>query len=78
MPYEDAAAVIATVRKREATAALAVGTVHSHRCALRETGMRWSEIDLDKKIRLVFGRSYRTAARDFSLIRAARALKLAD
>jgi integrase len=51
MPYEDVAAFIAKLRKREATSALALELCILTAARSGEIlGMRWSEIDLDKKI----------------------------
>ena len=50
MPYDDVAAFIAKLRKREATSALALelGILTAARSG-EILGMRWPEIDLDKK-----------------------------
>src|SRR5258706_8220238 len=66
MPYEDVAAFIAKLRKREALAALALELCILTAARSGEIlGMRWSEIDLDKKIwtvpanRMKAGREHR-------------------
>jgi integrase len=51
MPYEEVAAFIAKLRQREATAALALELCILTAALSGEVlGMRWHEIDLDKKI----------------------------
>ena len=51
IPYEDVAAFIAKLRKREATAAMALELCILTAARSGEVlGMRWSEIDFDKKI----------------------------
>jgi integrase len=78
MPYEDVAAFIAKLRKREATSALALEL--SILTAARSgeiLGMRWPEIDLDKKIwtvpanRMKAGREHRVplATRAVAILR---------
>jgi integrase len=66
MPYEDVATFIAKLRKREATAALALELCILTAARSGEIlGMQWSEIDLDKKIwtvpanRMKAGREHR-------------------
>jgi integrase len=66
MPYEEVAAFIARLRKRAATSALALELCILTAARSGETlGMRWSEIDLDKKIwtvpanRMKAGREHR-------------------
>jgi integrase len=66
MPYEDVAAFIAELRKREATSALALELCILTAVRSGEVlGMRWPEIDLDKKIwtvpanRMKAGREHR-------------------
>jgi integrase len=66
MPYEDVAAFIAKLRKREATSALALELCILTAARSGEIlGMRWSEIDLDKKVwtvpadRMKAGREHR-------------------
>ena len=66
MPYEDVAAFVAKLRKREATSALALELCILTAARSGEIlGMRWSEIDLDKKIwtvpadRMKAGREHR-------------------
>ena len=66
MPYEDVAAFIAKLREREATSALALELCILTAARSGEIlGMRWSEIDLDKKIwtvpadRMKAGREHR-------------------
>ena len=66
MPYEDVAAFIAQLRKREALAALALELCILTAARSGEIlGMRWPEIDLDKKIwtvpaiRMKAGREHR-------------------
>jgi len=51
MPYEDVAGFTATLRKREATSALTLELCLLTAARSGEIlGMRWPEIDLDKKI----------------------------
>src|SRR5271156_4575574 len=51
MPYEEVAAFVAQLREREATAALALEFCILTAARSGEIlGMRWSEVDLDKKI----------------------------
>ncbi len=66
MPYEDVAAFIVKLRKREATSALALELCILTAARSGEVlGMRWPEIDLDKKIwtvpadRMKAGREHR-------------------
>jgi integrase len=66
MPYDDVSAFIAKLRKREASAALALELCILTAARSGEIlGMRWSEIDLDKKIwtvpanRMKAGREHR-------------------
>jgi integrase len=66
MPYEDVAAFIAKLRKREATSLLALELCILTAARSGEIlGMRWPEIDLDKKIwtvpanRMKAGREHR-------------------
>jgi integrase len=66
MPYEDVAAFIALLRKREASAALALELCILTAARSGEIlGMQWSEIDLDKRIwtvpanRMKAGREHR-------------------
>ena len=66
MPYEDVAAFTAKLRKREATSALALEMCILTAARTGEIlGMRWPEIDLDKKIwtvpanRMKAGREHR-------------------
>jgi integrase len=66
MPYEDVAAFIAKLRKREAVSALALELCILTAARSGEIlGMQWSEIDLDKKIwavpaaRMKAGREHR-------------------
>jgi integrase len=78
MPYEDVAAFIAKLRKREATSALALELCILTAARSAEIlGMRWSEIDLDKKIwtvpanRMKAGREHRVplSPRAISILR---------
>src|SRR3984893_7810808 len=78
MPYEDVAAFIAKLRKREATSALALELCILTAARSGEIlGMRWSEIDLDKKIwtvpadRMKAGREHRVplSARAVAILR---------
>jgi integrase len=87
MPYEEVAAFIAKLRKREATSALALEL-----CILTATrsgeilGMRWPEIDFDKKIwtvpakRMKAGREHRVplSTRAVAVLRQLEKLKTAD
>ena len=51
MPYEEVAAFIAKLREREATSALALEFCILTAARSGEIlGMRWSEVDFDKKI----------------------------
>lgn len=66
MPYEDVAAFIAKLRKREATSGMALELCILTAARSGEIlGMRWSEIDIDKKIwtvpadRMKAGREHR-------------------
>src|SRR5271154_3724385 len=66
MPYEDVAAFIATLRDREASSALALELCILTAARSGEIlGMRWPEIDLDKKVwtvpadRMKAGREHR-------------------
>jgi integrase len=66
MPYEDVAAFVAKLRKREATSALALELCILTAARSGEIlGMRWPEIDFDKKIwtvpaaRMKAGREHR-------------------
>jgi len=66
MPYEDVAGFTATLRKREATSALALELCLLTAARLGEIlGIRWPEIDLDRKIwtvpahRMKAGREHR-------------------
>jgi len=66
MPYEDLAAFVAKLRKREASSALALELCILTAARSGEIlGMRWSELDLDKKIwtvpakRMKAGREHR-------------------
>ena len=66
MPYEEVAAFVAELREREATAALALELCILTAARSGEIlGMRWAEIDLDKKIwtvpadRMKAGREHR-------------------
>src|SRR5260370_31895686 len=87
MPYEDVAAFIAQLRKREALAALALEL-----CVLTAArsgeilGMRWPEIDLDKKIwtvpaiRMKAGREHRVplSPRAVAVLRQLAKVKVGD
>jgi integrase len=87
MPYEDVGPFIAKLRQREATSALALEL-----CILTATrsgeilGMRWSEIDLNKKIwtvpadRMKAGREHRVPLppRAASILRQLEKLKAGD
>ena len=66
MPYEDVAAFIAKLREREAASALALELCILTAARSGEIlGMRWSEVDFDKKIwtvpanRMKAGREHR-------------------
>jgi integrase len=87
MPYEDVAAFIAKLRKREASAALALEL-----CILTAARsgeilrMQWSEIDLDKKIwtvpanRMKAGREHRVplSSRALAILRQLEKLKAGE
>lgn len=87
MPYEDVAAFIAKLRKREATSALALELCILTAARSGEIlGMRWSEIDLDKKIwtvpanRMKAGREHRVplASRSVLILRQLEKLKTGE
>jgi len=78
MPYEDVAGFVAELRKREAASALALELCVLTAARTGEIlGMRWSEIDLDKKIwtvpanRMKAGREHRVplSARGAAILR---------
>jgi integrase len=78
MPYEDVAAFVGVLRKRQATAALALELCILTAARSGEVlGMRWSEIDLDKKVwtvpanRMKAGREHRVplASRAVAILR---------
>ncbi len=86
MPYEDVAAFIAKLRKREATSALALELCILTAARSGEIlGMRWSEIDLDKKIwtapadRMKAGREHRVplSAREVAILPSLRSSRRA-
>jgi integrase len=87
MPYEDLASFIAKLRKREATSALALGLCILNAARSGEIlGMRWPEIDLDKKIwtvpaqRMKPGREHRVplSPRAVAILRQLDKLKTGD
>jgi integrase len=87
MPYEDVAAFIAKLRTREATSALALELCILTAARSGEIlGMRWSEIDLDKKIwtvpadRMKAGREHRVplSAPAVAILRQLEKLKTGD
>jgi integrase len=87
MPYEDVAAFIAQLRKREATSALALELCILTAARSGEIlGMRWPEIDLDKKVwtvpadRMKAGREHRVplSARAVAILRQLETLKTGD
>jgi integrase len=87
MPYEDVAAFIAKLRQREATSALALELCILTAARSGEIlGMRWSEIDFDKKIwtvpadRMKAGREHRVPLppRAASILRQLEKLKTGD
>jgi integrase len=84
MPYGDVAGFIAELRKREAASALALELCILTAARSGEIlGMRWSEIDLDKKVwtvpanRMKAGREHRVplSARAVAILRRLEALK---
>jgi integrase len=84
MPYEDVAAFIAKLRKREASSALALELCILTAARSGEIlGMRWLEIDLDEKIwtapadRMKAGREHRVplSARAVAILRQLEKLK---
>jgi integrase len=87
MPYEEVAAFIAKLRKREATSALALEFCILTGARSGEIlGMRWSEIDFDKKIwtvpagRMKAGLEHRVplSLRAFAILRQLEELKAGD
>ncbi len=87
MPYEDVAAFIAKLRKREATSALALELCILTAARSGEVlGMRWAEIDLDKKVwtvpagRMKAGREHRVplSPRATTILRQLEKLKAGD
>jgi integrase len=87
MPYEDVAAFIAKLRKREASAALALELCILTAARSGEIlGMQWSEIDLDKEIwtvpatRMKAGREHRVplSPRAVAILRQLKRLKAGD
>jgi integrase len=87
MPYEDVAAFTAKLRKREATSALALELCILTAARSGEIlGMRWSEIDLDKKIwtvpanRMKAGREHRVplSSRAVTILRKLEKLKTGE
>jgi integrase len=84
MPYDDVAAFIAQLRKREAASALALELCILTAARSGEIlGMRWAEIDLDKKVwtvpanRMKAGREHRVplSARAVAILRKLEMLK---
>jgi integrase len=87
MPYEEVAAFVAKLRKREATSALALELCILTAARSGEIlGLRWSEIDLGKKIwtvpadRMKAGREHRVplSARAVAILRQLEKLKSGD
>ena len=87
MPYEDVATFIAKLRKREATSALALELCILTAARSGEIlAMRWSEIDLDKKLwtvpagRMKAGREHRVplSARAVTILRKLEKLKTGE
>jgi integrase len=87
MPYEDVAAFIGELRKREATSALVLELCILTAARSGEIlGMRWSEIDFDKKVwtvpasRMKAGREHRVplSPRAAAILRRLEKLKAAD
>jgi integrase len=87
MPYEDVAAFIANLRKREATSALALELCILTAARSGEIlGMNWPEIDLDKKIwtvpadRMKAGREHRVplSLPAVAILRQFEKLKMGD
>jgi len=87
MPYEDVAAFVAKLRKREATSALALELCILTAARSGEIlGMRWPEIDLDKKIwtvpanRMKAGREHRVplSSRAVTILRKLEKLKTGE
>ena len=76
MPYEDVAAFIAKLRKREATSALALELCILTAARSGEIlGMRWSEFDLGKKIWIVPAKRMK-AGREHRVPLASRAVAI--
>jgi integrase len=87
MPYEDVAAFITKLREREANSALALELCILTAARSGEIlGIRWSEIDLDKKIwtvpasRMKAGREHRVplSSRAVAILRQLGKLKVGD
>ncbi|WOH51134.1 site-specific integrase [Bradyrhizobium sp. sBnM-33] len=87
MPYEDVASFVATLREREATAALALEFCILTAARSGEVlGARWPEIDLDKKLwtvpanRMKAGREHRVplSSRAASILKELVKLKAGD
>jgi integrase len=87
MPYEDVAAFVGELRKRGAPSALALELCILTAARTGEVlGMRWSEIDFDKKIwtvpasRMKAGREHRVplSPRVFAILRQLEKLKAGD
>ena len=87
MPYEEVAAFVAKLREREATSALALELCILTAARSGEIlGMRWSEIDLDKKIwtvpadRMKAGREHRVplSPRAVAILRQLEKLKTGE
>jgi integrase len=87
MPYEDVAAFIAQLRTREASSALALELCILTAARSGEIlGMRWSEVDLDKKIwtvpanRMKAGREHRVplSGRAVSILKQLAKFKAGD
>jgi integrase len=87
MPYEDVAAFIAKLRKRQASAALALELCILTAARSGEIlGMRWSEIDLNKEMwtvpasRMKAGREHRVplSRRALSILQELETMKTSD
>jgi len=87
MPYEDVAPFIAKLRERDATSALALELCILTAARSGEIlGMRWSEVDLNRKIwtvpadRMKAGREHRVplSPRAFAILRKLEKLKTGE
>jgi integrase len=77
MPYEEVAGFVAELRKREASAALALELCILTAARSGEIlGMRWSEIDLDKKIIWTVPATRMKAGREHRVPLASRAVAI--